>query len=311
MPAAVSLSPSSGGQSHTPIAGSVLPIRRAEELLTTLPGILSAKIVASASGAVDEIHVLTTAEYTPKQTVRNIESALIAHLGMRVDHRKISVAASSERPVVAVPPVAVEPPVTPASTPTPPSAAAQSSAPSAAPRPSGPVAVPEEAPPPVAQVRERVVARGVEFEELVREVDSTLAAVVPEEAARRRLYFEDVEVRRSRARGVMCRVTLRKGDQSYTGEAEGLEGARARVDLAARAALKAIGQAERGERTLALDGVKLIQAFDREFVFVGVAAQEGRERALLTGSCEVRESPEQASVLAALDATNRWIAHGR
>jgi hypothetical protein len=151
----------------------------------------------------------------------------------------------------------------------------------------------------------------VEFEELVREVDSTLAGVVPEEAARRRLYFEDVEVRRSRARGVMCRVTLRKGDQSYTGEAEGLEGARARVDLAARAALKAIGQAERGERTLALDGVKLIQAFDREFVFVGVAAQEGRERALLTGSCEVRESPETASVLAALDATNRWIAHGR
>ncbi len=289
----------------------MLPIRRAEELLTTLPGILSAKIVASASGAVDEIHVLTTAEYTPKQTVRNIESALIAHLGMRVDHRKISVAASSERPFAAVPPVAVEPPVASAPVPTPPGVGAQSSAASAASRPSGPAAAAEEAPPPVAQVRERVVARGVEFEELVREVDSTLAAVVPEEAARRRLYFEDVEVRRSRARGVMCRVTLRKGDQSYTGEAEGLEGARARVDLAARAALKAIGQAERGERTLALDGVKLIQAFDREFVFVGVAAQEGRERALLTGSCEVRESPEQASVLAALDATNRWIAHGR
>jgi hypothetical protein len=311
LPAAVSLSPTPGGQSHTPIAGSVLPIRRAEELLTTLPGILSAKIVASASGAVDEIHVLTTAEYTPKQTVRNIESALIAHLGMRVDHRKISVAASSERPVAAVPPVAVEPPVAPAPAPTPPGAAAQSSTASAAPRPSGPAVAAGETPPPVAHVRERVVARGVEFEDLVREVDSTLAAVVPEEAARRRLYFEDVEVRRSRARGVMCRVTLRKGDQSYTGEAEGLEGARARVDLAARAALKAIGQAERGERTLALDGVKLIQAFDREFVFVGVAAQEGRERALLTGSCEVRESPEQASVLAALDATNRWIAHGR
>jgi hypothetical protein len=62
---------------------------------------------------------------------------------------------------------------------------------------------------------------------------------------------------------------------------------------------------------LALDGVKLIQAFDREFVFVGVAAQVGRDRAMLTGSCEVRESPEQASVLAALDATNRWIGYDR
>src|ERR1700691_2023434 len=98
MHAAASLTAPSTGGPHTPITGSVLPIRRAEELLTTLPGILSAKIVASETGAVDEIHVLTTSEHTPKQTVRNIESALIAHLGMRVDHRKISVAASSERP---------------------------------------------------------------------------------------------------------------------------------------------------------------------------------------------------------------------
>ena len=273
----------------------------------TLPGILSAKIVASETGSVAEIHLLTTSEFTPKQTVRNVESALIAHLGMRVDHRKISVAATTEgsgvsgarnggmagagsaaRPVsetlVSGPAVSVEPEVAelkPA-------------------RPSG--AIP---------VRERVVASGSEFRDLVREVDSALADVVPDDISRRRIYFEDVEVRRSRLRGVTCRVTLRKGDSSYTGEAEGLEGERARVDLAARAALKAIAQAERGERTLALDGVKLIDAFDREFVFVGVAAQVGRDRALLTGSCEVKESAEQASVLAALDATNRWIAHGR
>jgi hypothetical protein len=264
-----------------------LPIRRAEELLTTLPGVMSAKIIASDSGDVDEIHVLTTAEYTPKQTVRNIESALIAHLGMRVDHRKISVASSSEpgRGSGAAPsagaPAAV--PVTPAPAPA----------------------------PPVGPQLGRVMASADEFRELVREVDSALAGVVPDELSRRRIYFEDVEVRRSRARGVLCRVTLRKGDTSYTGEAEGVEGQRARVDLAARAALKAIAQAEHGERTLALDGVKLIEAFDREFVFIGVAAQFGRERAMLTGSCEVRESAETASVLAALDATNRWIAHGR
>src|SRR5262245_53739973 len=78
------------------IAGSVLPIKRAEELLATLPGVIAARIIASDNGAVDEIHVLTTSEVTPKQTVRNIESALIAHLGMRVDHRKISVATTLE-----------------------------------------------------------------------------------------------------------------------------------------------------------------------------------------------------------------------
>src|SRR5574339_475500 len=80
------------------IAGSVLPIKRAEELLQTLPGVIAARIIASETGAVDEIHVLTSAEVTPKQTVRNIESALIAHLGMRVDHRKISVATTLEQP---------------------------------------------------------------------------------------------------------------------------------------------------------------------------------------------------------------------
>src|SRR6266576_3047392 len=81
----------------SPIAGSVLPIKRAEELILTLPGVISARIISGDSGAIDQIHVLTTAELTPKQMVRNIESALIAHLAMRIDHRKISVAMTSEK----------------------------------------------------------------------------------------------------------------------------------------------------------------------------------------------------------------------
>ena len=48
------------------------------------------------TGAVEEIHLLTTTDVSPKQTVRNVESALIAHLGMRVSHKKISVATSDE-----------------------------------------------------------------------------------------------------------------------------------------------------------------------------------------------------------------------
>jgi len=229
----------------SPIAGSVLPIKRAEELLATLPGVVSVRIVASDTGAVDEIHVLTTAEVSPKQTVRNIESALIAHLSMRVDHRKISVATTVETPK------------------------------------------------PSAEVRAAEVA------------------ILEEAANRRRLYFEDVEVRRSRTKGVTCRVTLRKGDASYIGEAEGAETERSRAELAARAAVFAIGQAEGEARQLALDGCKLIDAFDREFVIVGLTARWGRESAFLSGTCEIKDSPETASVLAVLDATNRWIGHAR
>jgi hypothetical protein len=251
------------------IAGSVLPIKRAEELLATLPGVIAARIIASDNGAVDEIHVLTTSEVTPKQTVRNIESALIAHLGMRVDHRKISVATTLE---------------------------------------SQPSRESKEA------AREKEKEREAK---IVAEAAAIAAANIPvlpvklERVSGRLLYFEDVEVRRSRAKGIACRVTLKKGDETFVGEAEGMENERSRIELAARAALQALAQAEPSDRALALDGVRLIEAFDREFVFVGVTARFARTSALLTGSCEIRESAETASVLAVLDATNRWIAHTR
>lgn len=241
----------------SPIAGSVLPIRRAEELILTLPGVISARIIAGDSGAIDQIHVLTTSELTPKQMVRNIESALIAHLAMRIDHRKISVATTSEAK-----PRLLEPDVRPA-----PSAPVIEEAPrssSAAPR-TGPFA--------------------------------------------RRLYFEDVEVRGSRSKGLSCRVTLRKGTASFIGEALGIEGDRSRVELAARATLLAIADADNREGQLGVQGVKVFDAFDRTFVFVAVSVRSGRENKVLTGSVEMRESQESAGVLAVLDATNRWIEH--
>jgi hypothetical protein len=123
----------------------------------------------------------------------------------------------------------------------------------------------------------------------------------------RRLYFEDIEVRRSRTKGVACRVTLRKGEETYIGESEGMENERIRIELAARAALAAIRQAEGGERVLALEGCKVVEAFERNFVFVGVTIRESRESMLATGSAEIRESAETASVLEVLDATNRWL----
>jgi hypothetical protein len=67
-------------------------VRRAEKLLISLQGVLSARVVANQQGEVTEVHVLVQAGSTPKQVVRNVESALLAHLGLKIDHRKISVA---------------------------------------------------------------------------------------------------------------------------------------------------------------------------------------------------------------------------
>lgn len=247
----------SAHQGDPVIAGTVLPLQRAEELIGTLAGVVSARIVATETGGVDTIHVLTTGETAPKQMVRNVESALMAHLGMRVDHRKVSVAVTHGQTPGAS---AAVPPVQPA-------AAVASAA-------------------------------------VVAEVAVPGAKVIG-----RTLYFEDVEIRGSRAKGVGCRVTLRRGDEVFVGEAEGFESDRSRVELAARAALGAIGQSDGdGKSVLTLEGVKVFEAFDREFVFVGVTVRVGRESALLTGSVEVKDSAETAGVLAVLDATNRWVA---
>ncbi|MHB1096859.1 MAG: hypothetical protein ACYC3F_11875 [Gemmatimonadaceae bacterium] len=237
------------------IAGSVLPLRRAEELIATLPGVVSVRIVPTDSGLVDTIHVLTTGETQPKQTVRNVESALMAHLGMRVDHRKVSVATTMARPT-----------------------------------PGGGITA--------AQIAGAAAVPAASAGEA-----SAAAAV-----RGRTMLFEDVEIRGSRTKGVACKVTLRRGDETYVGESEGVESDRSRVEVAARAALAAIGKTEGDDRRLSLEGCKVVAAFDREFVFVGVTVRLGRDSALMTGSAEVKDSAETAAVLAVLDATNRWVA---
>jgi hypothetical protein len=78
-------------------------VRRAENLLTSLEGILSARVVTTPLGEVSEIHILAQAGQMPKQVVRNVESALLAHLGVKVDHRKISVATTADvKPLAAL-----------------------------------------------------------------------------------------------------------------------------------------------------------------------------------------------------------------
>jgi len=233
--------------------------------------VISARIIAGDSGAIDQIHVLTTSELTPKQMVRNIESALIAHLAMRIDHRKISVATTSE----------TKPKLLPEET-----------------RPGGGGSGGGGVQTPVAphEPEHRMVQQG----------SAPSSRTGP---FARRLYFEDVEVRGSRSKGLSCRVTLRKGNSSFIGETLGIEGDRSRVELAARATLLAIADADNREGQLAVQGVKVFDAFDRTFVFVAVSVRSGRESKVLTGSVEMRESAESAGVLAVLDATNRWIEH--
>src|SRR3954463_10562953 len=78
-------------------------VRRAENLLTSLEGILSSRVVNTPLGEVSEVHVLGQAGLAPKQLIRNIEFALLAQLGLKIDHRKISIAQTADvKPIEAL-----------------------------------------------------------------------------------------------------------------------------------------------------------------------------------------------------------------
>ncbi len=211
-------------------------LRRAEQLIAALSGVMSARIVAGRAGGIEEIHVLTTAEVQPKQTVRNVESALMAQLGMKVDHRKISVAQTAE----------------------------------------------------------------------VRPIEVLEQQAVADAASRRKLVYADLVIESPRPKRVEIRVLLRSGDVLVEGMEEGVDEARSRVQLAARAAVKAI-EKDLVDSGVVLEGVRVVEAFDRKLVLAGVHGVGGRTSQLLVGTCEVKESIEQAAVLAVLDATNRWF----
>ena len=211
-------------------------IRRAENLLTSLEGVLSARVVTTPLGEVSEVHILAQAGLAPKQLVRNIESALLAQLGLRVDHRKISIAQTAD----------------------------------------------------------------------VKPIETLDRHAVRERSMQRTVLFEGLTIQPGRkAQRSLVSVTLTCEGRTESGEEESSDTARGRLEGAARATVAVLDRLL-AKGSMLLEGARLIQALDRDVVFAAVQASSGRDTALLTGTAEVRESPEQAAVLAVLDATNRW-----
>lgn len=70
-----------------------------ERALSTVPGVLGARLVPGFEREVDELHVLTTLERSPKQTVRDLQTVLMARFGVPTDHRVVSVVQLDEQRV--------------------------------------------------------------------------------------------------------------------------------------------------------------------------------------------------------------------
>ena len=213
-------------------------VRRAENLLTSLEGVLSARVVTTPLGEVSEIHILAQAGLAPKQVVRNIESALLAQLGLRVDHRKISIAQTAD----------------------------------------------------------------------VRPIETLDQDAVSMRARHRAVLFENLTVAPStKPHYINLTVSLSSNGKNESAGAESSDTPRSRVEAAARATIEVLDRLLEGA-SVALDGAKIVEGFDCQFVFAAVQGLGGRESLLLTGTAQIRESAERAAVFAVLDATNRWTA---
>lgn len=102
-----------------------------------------------------------------------------------------------------------------------------------------------------------------------------------------------------------CRVVLRQGGQEYTGVGEGSNTAQGRAEAAARALFAALA-ATRGREDIALEDAAVVETVGRSFVMVSAHGLAGRQSIPLTGAAAVARSPEEAAILASLQATNRW-----
>ena len=113
---------------------------------------------------------------------------------------------------------------------------------------------------------------------------------------------------------VRMRVQMEWQGKQFTGDASGADLPRTRLETVAHATLRGLEAAiaaSGGEIeptiALALDGVRLVDAFDRTYVLVAVHAIGGREMTRLSGSTIVDGPPDRAVILATLQATDRWV----
>jgi hypothetical protein len=117
-----------------------------------------------------------------------------------------------------------------------------------------------------------------------------------------RLVYVKFDASSTSSLDTICNVTLRFGEDAVTGAGSGLNTVQGRADAAARAVFDAL---QRSGETLGLEGTTVVDTHGKSYVLVSARAVAGRTSRLLTGTAVLRNSPEEAAIMAALQATNR------
>lgn len=244
-----------------------------ERLLSSLTGVYSAHVVAGPEGTLREIHVLATPDLHPKQIVRNVESALSAGLGIQIDRRIVSVAQLRPDAVDTV---------------------------------SGAAVVDVEAPTPTQEAVSEpdIVAERRAYPSAPPTATPAVGTRVDE---RMRVVYLGYDARIDAEQRATCRVTLRAGAEEFTGEGQGPNTLRGRAEAAARAVFAALAMC-RAEDRLGFEGAAIVDSHGRSYALISARALSERRPIPLTGAALLDRSPEEAAILASLQATNRWRA---
>lgn len=238
---------------------------RATALLRALTGVKDARIEADTGGI---RAILVTAEpgASARDVTRNVQSALLASLGLAVERAVVRVEHAAPQPVPALVPMAAA---------------------------GGPFRVANgnghghgesnghgqaTMPPPAAGVARPALTE-------------TAGATVRGAAIAR------LELEQRGAGRLACRVVLALAGRIAAGEAEGEDTAGGRLETAARAVIAASPAAG-----AELDGVRPVQLAGRNYVLVAVRSWSGRELVYRAGTAVQEASPEAAAARAALDA---------
>jgi hypothetical protein len=125
-------------------------------------------------------------------------------------------------------------------------------------------------------------------------------------ARRPRLVFLGYDATGGTLASADCAVRLLHDGDVVTGSGAGAGSPAGRVQAGARAAFAALAAAL-DEDALTLEGATVVETHGKRFVLVAARSVAGRDAPPLTGVAPLGRSPEEAAVLASLQAANRWI----
>ena len=293
---------------------------RAQELISCLVGVAYAEVVGDARGSVREVRVWTTGQFPTQQTVRNVESALRAHMDVALDRSRIRVMLGDPPPTPEPMSPEAEEEVT-VEAPTPrrrrwddrPTEKTMSHARESQPQGSQPARAADQ-----GQTERSPIAPpvgGHPWSPAPSPAAGTTGAhpgAFTEPGGGDRIIYDSFEIVHHRTRESVVRVMLEWRGTRFMGQAHGSDDPMSQAEALAHAtlaALEALARSHARELPLSLDllGIQFTDAFEHRLVVVAVEMTMGMETLPVAGSVVVQNGLGLAAVHAVLQATDRRV----